>query len=96
MKFLFFEVKRTPRPVNNRLVNAVSTIFEPERTEIWSAIGKLREDLTATNRLAMATQRQLYRKIGPQEPEDGTAIVDAPPTMPKTQGHTWRTGDPVN
>ena len=35
-------------------------------------------------------------QIGPQEPEDGTAIVDAPPTMPKAQGHTWRTGDPVN
>lgn len=89
-------MSRAPHQPKSQLVSDVSTIFAPERTEIWTAIGKLREDLTTTNRLAMATQRQLYRKIGPQEPEDGTAIVDAPQIVPKTHGVSWRTGDPVN
>jgi len=95
MKFLFFEIKRTPRPTSNKLVNAVSTIFEPERNEIWTAIGKLREDLTTTNRLAQATQRQLYRKIGPDTPDDESTVI--PGAVPaKNQARTWRTGDPVS
>jgi len=95
MKILFWEVKKAPRSIKPDLVNDVSSIVDGKLGEVWDAIASIRTDLSTAHKLAQATQRQLYRKIG-KENGDTDPDADLLKLIPgQPDKRVFRTGDTI-
>ena len=68
----------------------MSTIVDAKLAEVWEAIATLRDDVTGAKRIAVKTERAVYRRAGQVlSPDDGVELNQA--SQPGQR--VFRTGD---